>query len=92
MTIQSWKSDEAKEVFEGGDPGKGFPQGLIRRLRRLLQRLDAAVVLGDMATPPSNRLHKLAGDVWSVSVNDQYRVTFIWGDAGPEEVWFGDYH
>jgi plasmid maintenance system killer protein len=44
-----------------------------------------------MRVPPGNRLHKV-GAVWSVSVNMQYRIMFVWGDAGPEEGWFGDYH
>lgn len=95
MTIQSWKSDEAKAVFEGVNPGKGFPADLIPALRRKLQRLDAAVVVEDMKAPPGNRLHMLDGDLagrWSVSVNDQFRITFKWGPAGPEEIWFGDYH
>lgn len=49
----------------------------------------------DLRTPPSQRLHKLEGDregQWSISVNDQFRITFVWSSAGPEEVWFGDYH
>jgi toxin HigB-1 len=48
-----------------------------------------------MRAPPGNRLHQLTGDhwpEWSVSVNDQFRVTFVWGPDGPEHVWFGDYH
>jgi proteic killer suppression protein len=95
VTIQSWRSEQAKAVFEGKMPGKGFPGELFLRLRRRLQQLDAAVAILDMRTPPGNRLHKLDGDregEWSVSVNDQFRITFKWGPAGPEEVWFGDYH
>ncbi len=44
-----------------------------------------------MRSPPGNRLH-LVGDVWAIRVNDQFRVTFTWGENGPEGVWFGDYH
>jgi len=95
VTIQSWKSDQAKAVFQGRNPGKGFPADLVRTLRRRLQQLDAAVALEDMKSPPGNRLHQLEDDragEWSVSVNDQFRIAFKWGAAGPEEVWFGDYH
>jgi len=95
VTIQSWKSEEAREVLAGRDPGKGFRPDLFNALRRRLQQLDAAVALEDMRSPPGNRLHQLMGDragEWSVTVNDQFRVTFKWGPAGPEEVWFGDYH
>jgi toxin HigB-1 len=95
MTIQSWKSAQAMAVFEGRAPGKGFPPDLVASLRRRLQRLDAATSVEDLRIPPSHRLHKLDGDrvgEWSISVNDQFRITFIWGAAGPEDVWFGDYH
>jgi proteic killer suppression protein len=95
LTIQSWKSEQARAVFEGHDPGKGFPADLIKSARRRLQRIDAAVTIDDLRTPPSHRLHALGGDrlgEWSVSVNDQFRITFRWGASGPEGVWFGDYH
>jgi plasmid maintenance system killer protein len=29
---------------------------------------------------------------WSVSVNDQFMITFVWEATGPQDVWFGDYH
>lgn len=86
---------ETSAVLYGQDPGKGFPADLIKATRRRLQRLDAAVAVEDLRVPPSHRLHQLDGDragEWSISVNDQFRITFKWGRAGPEEVWFGDYH
>jgi proteic killer suppression protein len=95
VTIQSWKSEQARAVFLGQSPGKGFPADLVKAARRRLQRLDAAVTVEDLRVPPSHRLHRLEGDragEWSISVNDQFRITFKWGDAGPEDVWFGDYH
>jgi proteic killer suppression protein len=95
VTIQSWKGQQAQAVFLGKDPGKGFPADLIKAARRRLQRLDAAATVEDLRVPPSHRLHPLEGDragEWSVSVNDQFRITFKWGAAGPEDIWFGDYH
>lgn len=95
MTIQSWKGEQANAVFEGRNPGKGFPADLISATRRRLMRIDAAVEVGDLKVPPGHRLHELDGDragEWSVSVNDQFRLTFRWGEHGPEDVWFGDYH
>lgn len=92
--IQSWKSELAKQVFEGKTP-KGFPADLIRKTRRLLAQLNAATDVEQLRFPPGNRLHQLSSDLagrWSLSVNDQFRLVFIWGAEGPEEVWFGDYH
>jgi len=95
VTIQSWKSLHAQAVFEGRNPGKGFPTDLISVTRRRLQRIDAATAIDDLRIPPGDRLHPLENDragEWSISVNDQFRITFKWGAAGPEQVWFGDYH
>ncbi|MBJ7411754.1 MAG: type II toxin-antitoxin system RelE/ParE family toxin [Phenylobacterium sp.] len=92
LVIQSWGNGDAEEVFKGRAP-RGVPQQIIARARRILAALNAATAVGDMATPPGNRLHKLGGgETWAVRVNDQYRVTFVWGANGPEEVWLGDYH
>jgi len=53
--------------------------------------LDAATSLADLGALKGNRLHRV-GDLWSISVNMQYRLTFAWSEKGPEQVWFGDYH
>lgn len=92
--IQSWKSKEAQEVFEGRTP-KGFPADLAKATRRRLAALNAANVVEDLRVPPGNRLHALDTDrvgQWSISVNDQFRICFIWGPNGPEAVEFVDYH
>ena len=92
--IQGWKTKEAKTVFEGGTP-KGFPSDLAKSVRRRLAQLNAARVLEDLKTPPGNRLHPLTADrqgQWSISVNDQFRICFIWTENGPDAVEFVDYH
>lgn len=92
--IKSWKSKDAKAVFEGQSP-KGFPANLVSRTRMLLALLNAATDVEQLRSPPGNRLHQLTGDLaghWSIAVNAQFRIVFIWGPDGPEEVWFGDYH
>ncbi len=85
--IRSWRSETAKAVFEGRDPGNGIPADLIGSTRRRLERLNAAARLEDLRTPPSHRLHRLTGDragQWSISVNDQFRICFEWGANGPK--------
>ena len=72
-----------------------LPTDVVARAKSKLDRLAAATQVTDMLMPPSNRLHKLEGDLadfWSVSVNDQWRIIFKWTDAGPAEVRFTDYH
>jgi len=63
-------------------------------LRKLVQ-LDVAQRLDDLRTPPGNRLESLAGNrrgQWSIRVNDQFRICFVWSDANAEEVEIVDYH
>ena len=57
--------------------------------------LDAATEVSDLRTPPGNRLEKLHGireGQWSVRVNDQFRICFIWNDGNALQVEMVDYH
>lgn len=62
---------------------------------RKLAMLDAAETLTDLLIPPGNRLEKLTGDragQHSIRINQQWRICFVWTDAGPEDVEIVDYH
>ncbi len=92
--IRGGKTREAKDVFEGRTP-KRFPPDLVKAVRRRLAQLDAADAIEDLRSPPGNRLHALAADrkgQWSISVNDQFRICFVWTEHVPDEVEFVDYH
>ena len=57
--------------------------------------LDSATSLDDLRDPPGNRLEALSGDregQYSIRVNDQFRLCFVWTEAGPAQVEFVDYH
>jgi toxin HigB-1 len=63
--------------------------------RRKLRQLEIAGRLGDLRVPPGNRLEALKGDragQFSIRINDQYRICFIWTSAGPKDVEILDYH
>lgn len=63
--------------------------------RRKLRQLQIAGRLEDLRVPPGNRLEALKGDragQHSIRVNDQFRVCFLWTDAGAEDVEIVDYH
>jgi proteic killer suppression protein len=63
--------------------------------QKKLRLLNAAETINDMRIPPGNRLEKLSGDrngQYSIRINDQYRICFIWTAAGPSEVQIVDYH
>jgi proteic killer suppression protein len=56
--------------------------------------LDAAAKLGDLRTP-GNNLEKLKGNragQYSIRINKQWRICFVWGTDGPENVEIVDYH
>ncbi len=57
--------------------------------------LDAAPTLDTLRVPPGNRLEALKGDregQFSIRINDQWRLCFIWKDGGVEDVELVDYH
>lgn len=92
--IQSWKGGVAEAIFQGRRSA-GFPPDLVSAARRRLARLDAALRLSDLRSPPGNKLHPLRGDrkgQWAVWINDQFRVCFVWGTKGPEDVEIVNYH
>jgi proteic killer suppression protein len=62
---------------------------------RKLDQLDAAVTLGDLRVPPGNRLEALMGrrkGQYSIRINDQWRICFIWEADGAYYVEIVDYH
>lgn len=57
--------------------------------------LDAAKNLDDLKIPPANRLEMLRGDregSYSIRINQQYRVCFVWNNGNAENVEIIDYH
>ena len=49
--------------------------------QRKLDLIDGADLIGDLRTPPGNRLEKLSGNrigQYSIRVNDQWRICFRW--------------
>jgi len=60
-----------------------------RPARRKLEMLE------DLRSPPGNRLEALKGDrkgQYSIRINQQCRICFIWKDNGPHDVEIVDYH
>ena len=51
--------------------------------------------LDDLSIPPGNRLEKLTGNregQWSIRINTQWRVCFVWTGMDAEDVEIVDYH
>lgn len=64
------------------------------RIRRILDRLDAAAAPGDMGLP-GYRFHSLKGDrkgAYAVSVSGNWRITFRFERGDAVDVNLEDYH
>jgi proteic killer suppression protein len=63
--------------------------------RRKLRMLDDAEKLEDMEAVPGNRLEALGGNrkgQYSIRINDQWRICFLWREGAAECVEIVDYH
>ncbi|MEL6927211.1 MAG: type II toxin-antitoxin system RelE/ParE family toxin [Cyanobacteria bacterium J06600_6] len=96
--IINFKQQGTKDIFNGKDTKparKTCPQNLWRIARRKLDQLDFAAILNDLRSPPKNHLEALKGNrkgQYSIRINDQYRVCFIWSQDGVKDVEIVDYH
>ena len=66
-----------------------------RIARRKLLQLHAATNLLDLRVPPGNLLEALHGDragQYSIRINGQWRICFIWQVDGVHEVEIVDHH
>ena len=86
--------DRDTEALASGRRVRRF-HGIDRVVRRKLRMLEAAKALGDLASPPGNRLEALVGDrkgQHSIRINDQWRICFRWLDGHAYDVEIVDYH
>jgi proteic killer suppression protein len=93
MSIRSFRCSDTEALYEGKHPRRF--RNIESVAQRKLQILDDAVDLRDLRAPPGNRLEALSGDrvgQHSIRINDQWRVCFVWTNAGPENVEIVDYH
>ncbi|HHU09979.1 MAG TPA: plasmid maintenance system killer [Intrasporangiaceae bacterium] len=77
------------------EPAPKLDARIHKAANRKLHQLDAATDLNSLRVPPGNRLEALKGDrsgQYSIRVNDQWRICFVWTEAGPENVTIEDYH
>lgn len=91
--IQSFNCRDTQALYEGKNPRRF--KALLAVAERKLAQLDAAQTLDFLKAPPGNRLEALQGDrkgQHSIRINDQWRICFVWSEAGPLDVEIVDYH
>ena len=95
--IRSFGDRTTEDLFHGRNTAavRRLSAEIKRAAARKLDMIEAAADLGDLRSPPGNRLEALAGDLkgqHSIRVNDQWRIVFRWKDGAAEDVRFVDYH
>lgn len=91
--IQSFRDKRTKQLFEGNRVPEF--QAFARQAEKRLRVLDATDTLEALMMLPSNRFKALTGKrqgQYSIRINNQWRICFEWGSAGPENVEIVDYH
>jgi proteic killer suppression protein len=91
--IQSFASPDTRALFEGTRVSRFA--SILESAERKLALLNSAKALSDLRAPPGNRLKALAGKragQYSIRVNAQWRICFVWTHDGPANVEIVDYH
>lgn len=94
MAIKSYKDSAVARFHAEGVAPRAW-RGIAKIALRKLDMLDAAEALGDLTSPPGNRLEALKGDrkgQHSIRINDQFRICFRWTESGADDVEIVDYH
>ena len=92
--IKSFRDAETEKIFHRRF-SRRLPSDIQTVALRKLRMVSNAVDVGDLRSPPANRLEKLSGDragQYSVRVNDQWRICFAWRDGDAYDVEICDYH
>ena len=92
--IKSFADADSERVFRG-QRARRLPSSIRRRAVRKLVILNAAETVQELRVPPGNRLELLKGDragQYSIRINDQWRICFVWRSGDAYEVEITDYH
>ena len=92
--IRSFGDVETERIWNGIRSRK-LPPDIQDKALVKLRLLNRAVRLDDLKVPPGNRLEALKGQqrgLFSIRINDQWRICFRWSEGGPADVEITDYH
>tara|TARA_R100000935_G_C2739382_1_gene125255 strand:- start:41 stop:322 length:282 start_codon:yes stop_codon:yes gene_type:complete len=92
--ISSFGSKETELIWNGMRVKK-MPIEIQNVGRRKLRMLNNSQDIADLRIPPSNQLEKLSGKLsrfYSIRINKQWRIIFMWEKGNASEVKIIDYH
>jgi toxin HigB-1 len=96
--IDSFHDQGTADVFNGKNTKEArqtCPRPLWAIARRKLDQLDSINVLEELRVPPGNKFEALEGNrkgQYSIRINEQYRICFVWSPNRPSKVVIVDYH
>jgi proteic killer suppression protein len=96
IVIASFADAGTEDIFNGRSTkaARRVPKELWKAAARKLSLLDYATDLRDLSTP-GNNLEKLKGDLagmYSIRINDQFRIVFHFERGEARDVVITDYH
>lgn len=91
--IKSFKCKDTEELYKTGE-NRRF-KAIERVALRKLDMIQAAIKVDTLRIPPANHLEQLSGDregQYSIRINDQWRICFLWEGTDAFDVEIVDYH
>ena len=92
--IKSFKCKETEKTYY-----RSYSKKLSNQIQRLAMKklwmIDAAPDINALRVPPSNHLELLKGErkgQYSIRINKQWRICFIWKGGNAYDVEIVDYH
>ncbi|MGZ0018723.1 type II toxin-antitoxin system RelE/ParE family toxin [Nitrosomonas sp. wSCUT-2] len=92
--IRTFATKETAAVF-ANERVRRLPPNILQVARRKLVQLHNIASIEELRVPPGNRVEKLSGDrdgLWSIRVNDQWRICFRFEAGNAYDVEIVDYH
>ena len=92
--IKSFSNKETEKIWNGIQ-SKKLPSEIQNVARRKLRMINNAQNITDLRIPPANHLEKLSGNLsglYSIRINNQWRIIFNWENDNAYELQIIDYH
>ena len=92
--IKSFDDKETEKIWNGTQ-SKKLPFEIQNVARRKLRMLNSSQNINDLRVPHANHLEKLSGNfsgLYSIRINNQWRIVFKWENDNAYDVTILDYH